>query len=326
MDNLTHTLTGLMLSRAGLNRWCALATPILLVAANAPDCDIVSSLGGALTYLDHHRGITHALAAAPVVALGSVALVRLAGPVEWVRGVVTALIGVLSHLLLDWTNTYGIRLLLPFSEEWPRLDITNVIDLVIWAILFLAVAGPVLSRLVSSEIGAKPGRGQGAAVFALAAITCYNGGRYVLHERALNILNSYTYEGAAPRRVAAFPHFANPFQWMTLVEGDGFVSTQRINLLLPYDPAAGARHYLPEPSVALDAARGTDTFERFLRFAQHPFWRVTPADQPEGAVRVEAVDLRFGDPDAPRFVASAIIDRAGRVLEDGFTFGPFRPR
>jgi inner membrane protein len=69
MDNLTHTLTGLMLSRIGLNSWCPRATPVLLLAANAPDIDVISSLtGGATEYLHHHRGFTHGLITAPAMA------------------------------------------------------------------------------------------------------------------------------------------------------------------------------------------------------------------------------------------------------------------
>ena len=40
MDNLTHSLTGLMLSRAGLNRFYPRATLVLVIAANIPDIDI----------------------------------------------------------------------------------------------------------------------------------------------------------------------------------------------------------------------------------------------------------------------------------------------
>jgi len=46
MDNLTHTAIGLFLSRVGLGRWSARGTAILLVAANAPDIDILSIAGG----------------------------------------------------------------------------------------------------------------------------------------------------------------------------------------------------------------------------------------------------------------------------------------
>ena len=61
MDPLTHTATGLLLSRAGLNRWTPLATPILILAANAPDIDVVTAAGGSLNYLHYHRHLTHSL-------------------------------------------------------------------------------------------------------------------------------------------------------------------------------------------------------------------------------------------------------------------------
>ena len=51
MDQFTHTATGLFLSRAGLNRATPYAAPILMLAANAPDADIVSLAGGSLNYL-----------------------------------------------------------------------------------------------------------------------------------------------------------------------------------------------------------------------------------------------------------------------------------
>jgi inner membrane protein len=44
------------------------------------------------------------------------------------RAYLCSLLCVLGHLLLDWTNIYGMRMLLPFSSRWLRLDITDVID------------------------------------------------------------------------------------------------------------------------------------------------------------------------------------------------------
>ena len=46
----------------------------------------------------------------------------------------------LSHLALDWTNVYGIRLLLPFSGRFLHLDMTDVVDPWILLLLLLAVA------------------------------------------------------------------------------------------------------------------------------------------------------------------------------------------
>src|SRR3954453_14517948 len=75
MDNLTHTATGLFLSRIGLNRWTPLASPIMILAANAPDVDIVTAAGGSLNYLHFHRHFTHSLFAMPFMAFLSVVLV-----------------------------------------------------------------------------------------------------------------------------------------------------------------------------------------------------------------------------------------------------------
>src|SRR5579863_2535328 len=181
MDNLTHTAIGLFLSRAGLNRWTPLATPILLLAANAPDIDIVTAAGGSLNYLHYHRHLTHSIAAMPLVALGTVALVWALGrkhKINWAGAFFAALIAVATHLLLDLTNTYGVRLFLPFSARWLHLDITNVVDIWIWAVFLVCIIGPFLAELVGSEIASRRTReplpGRGFAWLALVFLLAYN--------------------------------------------------------------------------------------------------------------------------------------------------------
>ncbi len=321
MDPLTHTLTGLALSRAGLNRLSAYATPIVLLAANAADCDIVTLAGGQANYLHYHRHITHAFVSVPVMALLAVLVVRLFArkPFDWKWAYVVSFAGALSHPLIDWLNAYGVRLLLPFSKGWLQLSLTNLADAWIWAALLVAALAPPLSRLVSSEIGAKPGSGRGISIAALVFMLVVVFGRYFLHERAVAVLDSRLYEGTAPARVAALPGFANPFTWRGLVETNEFYSIQDVNLLGRFDPTSGRLLYKPEPrpeeAAAAAAARRTDAFRVFLEFSQYPYWRFTPADRPEGAIRVEVSDLRFGEPPASHFVAHAIVDASGRVLE-----------
>src|SRR5215471_5298248 len=101
MDPLTHTATGLFLGRAGLNRYSAQAPWILVLAANSPDIDFVTLLGGQLNYLNYHRHLTHALAAMPVMALLPVLLVRLftRKKFRWLGGYAISLVAVASHLL-----------------------------------------------------------------------------------------------------------------------------------------------------------------------------------------------------------------------------------
>ena len=323
MDNVTHTLTALVLSRAGLNRWTPYATPVLLVSANLPDADVVTRLGGSLLYLDHHRGWTHTWLLLPLLALLSAALVRLfvRGSFSWPRAWACGALGVASHLLYDWTNVYGIRMFAPFDWRMLRLDMTYVVDPVVLLVLLGALAGPFLSRLVSSEIGAKRTRGQGTAILALFAIGAYEGARFVGHERALAVLDSRIYGGAAARRIAAFPTPWSPLHWIGYTETSGGVLLHNMNLLREFDPSLAEMHYFAEPSPALEAARRDETFRRYLNFAQFPYWRVTPVSEPEGAVQVEAMDLRFAPPATPAFFVRAIVEASGKVREAAFTFG-----
>src|ERR1051325_11365928 len=118
MDNVTHTLVGLMLARCGLGKSTPGGTAMMMLSANAPDIDVASGFGGSLAYIEYHRGYTHALVSAPVLALILLLFVRLfgRGKISW-TAYLACLAGVLSHLALDYTNVYGVRLLLPFSAR-----------------------------------------------------------------------------------------------------------------------------------------------------------------------------------------------------------------
>lgn len=326
MDPLTHTATGLLLGRAGLNRFSPHAPWILALAANAPDIDIVTLAGGQLSYLNYHRHLTHSLIAWPVMALLPVVLVRLFSrrPLRWLGAYAMAFVAVGSHLLLDYTNSYGVRFLLPFSARWFHLDITNVVDLWIWAVLLLAFAGPALVRLVNTEIGAGAGHAaRSFAIFALMFVALYDGGRAVLHARAVAMLNSRIYAGAAPRRTAAFPGPANPLAWRGLVDtGDSYIVFDE-SLLREFDPAHGEVFYKAEASPVVKAANSSPVFRDFFNFSQFPIEQVMPVAASE--TRVVAMDMRFGSPARPAFVATADVSDTLRVVRAWFTFAPADP-
>ena len=329
MDPLTHSATGLFLGRAGLNRFCEQAPWILLLAANAPDIDIVTALGGSLSYLHYHRHLTHALVAVPFLALLPVLVVRLftRKPFRWRGAYVISFLAVISHLLLDYTNIYGIRFLLPFSGRWFHLDLTPVVDLWIWAALLLAFAGPLLVRLVNAEIGARTTHaGRGFAIFALLFLLAYNVGRAALHTRAVATLNARIYAGTVPVRVAALPGMGNPLLWRGLAETNEFYSVQDFSLLEEFDPSRGTIFYKAEPGPIISAANRTPVFRDFFTFSQFPLERTTPAQEPEGATRVEAMDMRFGTPPEPAFVATAIVSNRLEVLQSWFRIGAVRSR
>jgi inner membrane protein len=309
MDNVTHSLVGLMLSRmTGRN------AAMMVIAANLPDIDIVSWAGGTLTYLEWHRGIAHSLIAAPLLALLPMLLFRSR---NW-QSYLACLAGVLSHLLLDWTNVYGIRLLLPFSTRWLHLDITDVVDPWILLALLLAIAAPALAGLVSSEIGAKKSFGvkRGWAWVALLFLLAYEGGRFAAHQRALAVMGARLYEGRPAIRLSAIPNRWTPFQWRGVAEGEGYVVDVPVDLNAEFDPSVGRINYASPPN---EAALKTRPFEVFSKFNQLPFWKTEKLA--DGTTEVQLIDLRFGTPDNPGFAATAILDASGVVQESRFGFG-----
>ena len=56
------------------------------------------------------------------------------------------------------------------------------------------------------------------------------------------------------------------------------------------------------------------------------FARIQPLPEQENALSAEAMDLRFGSPLNPGFVASAVLNGRLEVVRSRFTFGAVRPR
>src|SRR6266446_284114 len=146
MDNLTHSLVGLAAAKAGLEKLSPGATTLSVFAANSPDADIVTLIGGRWIYLQNHRGITHSIVGTIVLALALplvfhgvawlIARLRKRKPATRLRGLMIAsIIVTASHPLLDWTNNYGVRLLLPWNSRWFYGDLVFIMDPVFWLIL-----------------------------------------------------------------------------------------------------------------------------------------------------------------------------------------------
>jgi len=169
MDNLTHSLVGLAAAKSGLERLSPGATALCVLAANSPDADIVVLLfRDRWSFLQHHRGITHALVGTVILSIllpvlflaGDFIISRIRRRRLQVRFVPLLIISVLvtfTHPLLDWTNNYGIRPFLPWSARWFYGDFVFIVDPFIWLILgsacFLLTTRTRFLRLVWLFLG-----------------------------------------------------------------------------------------------------------------------------------------------------------------------------
>ncbi len=324
MDAATHTLFGLALSRAAFQRRIPRPALTLALAANAPDIDIVALAGGILPYLEWHRQITHSIAAAPLLAAAVAAIVSFRN--SFWRTWLAALAGVLSHLLLDWCNIYGVRLGAPFSEKWSQLGAIPFADPWVWLLLAIAFVPPWISSLVSTEIGARSSSGRGWAVASLALLSLYGAGRAQLHARATAILESRIYGGESTlMRAMALPDPVNPLRWRGVVETPRLWWTGEVRLGAEFDPEDGRVTYKPDAAL-IEAASRADSVRRLSRIIQAPVWSATPWDGSEPATRVEFGDLRAGGPPPARLTAWALVGERGQILQDGIRWDGWRSR
>lgn len=200
MDNITHSLAGLLLADAAVQfrantpsseivtrsaSFARVAAITGVIGANLPDIDVVwgallraAGVYDALLALLHHRGYTHtglaALAGVPLLWVAARMLrSRMLAPLERSFGdpvsdsrwlLLIAAITILSHLLLDWTNDYGVHPLAPFSHTWFYGDTVFIVEPLLWT-----AAVPMLLRTTTQRWA----RGLLGTLLAAAVILCW---------------------------------------------------------------------------------------------------------------------------------------------------------
>ncbi len=268
MDNLTHSLFGATLARTPLGRAGRGTTLALVLSSNAPDIDVVTVAGGALNYLEWHRGPTHGALGVVVLGLLTAGLVRAClrtfdrahaaehAPFRMLAAV--SCIGVLLHIALDFPTSYGTRLLSPFDWRWYGSDLMPIIDIY----LLVALASGIVIGRGSRAAGRR------AAFVVLALMICNYGLRAVSHQRALALAPhafgallpppcdptqsagplagligrwpESTADSNARREestgrclveIAAIPTFASPFRWQVIARLSNAYEMQAIDIL-----------------------------------------------------------------------------------------------
>jgi inner membrane protein len=313
MEPITHLMTGACLARAGFNRKAAYAAVAMTLAAEAPDLDTLWSIDGPIAAFQHHRGWTHTFLGLPFEAAMIVGAVWLfhswrtrrakpgkppPAPVRWGLLYCFSLIALLSHILLDWTNNYGVRPFFPFNPRWYAGSFAFIFEPVLFLILLIALVAPSLFGLINSEVGARrPAfRGQNWAIAALLAMAALWTGRFVEHQKALQLAQTADYNGASVLRVAADPYPINPFRWQTVVETPQFyqISTaDTLNNTIATSDQADVI-YKPPTTLATLLAKRSWLGEIYLDWSQYPVVTETGTD-PDGITTVIFRDLRFVD-------------------------------
>jgi inner membrane protein len=325
MEPITHLLTGACLAQAGFNRKAAYATVAMTLAAELPDLDMVWGVAGPVAAFQHHRGWTHSFVGMPVQAAAMVgaiwlwhrwrlkrnATIKTAAPVRWGWLFLFTLLAVGSHLLLDYTNNYGLRPFFPFNTRWYAGSIVFIFEPVIFLLLLGALVAPLLFGLIGSEVGARPTpfRGRGWAIAALAGVVTLWGWRSIEKEKALRLVAAGDFSGAgmgtedaeAGRvqvvRVGVSPHPITPFQWNVIVETPMYYQLASVDTLSgAVTTAKEDLFYKPPTTIATLVAKRSWLGEVYLDWSQYPLVQeAARSTDPEdaGLTTVTFRDLRF---------------------------------
>jgi inner membrane protein len=333
------------MARAGFNRTTALATLTMTVGAEAIDIDMLCYLKSWTFGFAHHRGITHSFVGVPFVAAFVVLLIwliyyvmqRLAKINEartarlhrrglpdkphWGVLYGLACIAGLSHILLDFTNNYGVRPLEPFSYRWYAWDIVFIYEPLLYVFLLGGLLLPALFALINEEIGSrsKKPRGAAGAVVALVLMVALWGFRDFQHRRALAAMNDRVYEGVEAIRADAFPYPLNPFRWAGVVETETFFSSMEVDSRGEVDPHGRAQvRYKPQETPVTLAAKSSYLGRVYLDWARYPLVEVETREASAKSYIVRFMDLRFMYPDSTRrpLRATVELDQDLRVIDE----------
>jgi inner membrane protein len=368
MDPVTHLLTGACLSRSGCNRLAGYATLTMVVAAEFPDVDTLWALRGPIEGLQHHRGITHTFVGLPFEAALIVAAVyglhrwrlrraaatarakaeaiplRLAAgqdeaaparpltaaPVRWGVLYLLALVALLSHLLLDYTNNYGLRPFFPIDDRWYAGSIVFIFDPVIFTLLLAALVAPWLFGLVSSEVGVKrrPFPGRGWAIAALVGVAAWWGLRAVEHGRAMQLAMRQSIEepseGLSPlgqpvpiwlpvQQALVSPAMVNPFRWSAVLDFGPVYKLAEIQTLNGTIRMSETSYAKPGGSPAVRAAEASKLGRVYMDWSPMPFVQVIRPNVGSLSAGSGSAKLRGADA-----VAAEVTFRDPRFMGAGF--------
>ncbi len=217
MDLITQGVLGAAIGQAGWSK--TLGRRAILVGALcgiAPDLDVLAAIGGEWASLVHHRGLTHALIFAPLVALPLGKLIhKLTKQGDWKQWAHLAFWALWTHPLLDVFTTYGTQLAIPFSDRRFAIDGVSIIDPIYTL--------PLIAALVLGRVWrARPERVRKLAAGALLFTTAYLGLGLSQASQARDAARDDLRRAGVkqPLQVRAMPTMANIWAWRVVARDD----------------------------------------------------------------------------------------------------------
>lgn len=203
MDPVTHAVVGVALAKVTGNdiSFGDAATLALVAGSVFPDIDILLQKWGDYTYLKNHRGVTHSIFGLAAAALLISDILSIAFPgSNIIKLALFAMIGCLSHTLLDLFNCYGAKFLWPFIDKKFSYSLLVVFD----PVLIVIFAGYVFCN----------GLAQSIFIASIPAYILFRGlMRYFISIQVKNEFGKY-------ENISILPSMTGLFKWHFVFENE----------------------------------------------------------------------------------------------------------
>jgi inner membrane protein len=290
LDNLTHSLVGAVIGRTGVKRLTPRAMPALIISANLPDIDSFFARPLGYEAIEAHRGFSHGIGGLVTMPFVAAAIILIwekfrpgkEGAVKPAALLFVSFLGVLSHPILDFMNTYGVRLLDPVSQRWFYGDTLFIMDPWIWLMLILGLE----MSWRAERLGRNWTR---PAIWAFGAVLAYIALNATISWRAVQLTRPLVERVAQPEMIVAgevpLEFWKRRMIWRgKVIGGSGW-----------YEPLEGLNHVRLDPEIVplgLDDPRLAATAKRDKHVRAFLFWSRMPMVVVDGS-RAYLTDQRF---------------------------------
>ena len=271
-----------------------------VIAANLPDLDVLV-FASDVPSVAFRRGWTHGVLAQAVMpaALAGLMFVtakRRSGSAEKAALgplILLSYLGVVLHVFMDYLNTYGVRLLMPFSGRWFYGDSLFIVDPWLWILFGTSVILGGRNRVRAARMLIAV-----AAAYILIMMGSARAARNIVADAWVRDT------GTAAQSLMVGPVPVDPFRKAVIVDAGDRYRTGTFNWFdrrtVFTDLTIGKNAEHP----AVSAARHDRQIAGILVWARFPFWVIVPTTE---GTRVTVRDMRFTRFARGGFTATTIV-------------------
>ncbi|MEN2993938.1 MAG: metal-dependent hydrolase [Thermodesulfovibrio sp.] len=250
MDPVTHALSGFVLGKTLTKNKKILA--IIFISTLIPDIDILLRLHSKELFLMYHRGITHGVGALFIFPILPALFFN--KKLGFLKTYFASFLAYALHILLDFTNQYGVKILSPLDWNYYSLSLAFIIDpYVLFPLLFALLLSLKLKNQAKLLY-----------VISMIFIVIYMGTKVYLKEQARDLLKQKI--EAHQYRVYPLP---NDFLrwWFVAKYSDEYITgfVDMFTKKVYFD-----ERYKIKNEPAILKSKDSESVKVFLSFAKHP--------------------------------------------------------